>query len=180
MFIKVIIILSGNSRVFLPICFRKFPQFWKFWKILGEFPENVWWFFCGNTRIQSKNLFFCMCKLKENRGKFRGGFGKISEILKMREKSPRKFHENFAENSRKIGVSFNVKYNFTERKSICLCLYKQGTSRKISGKFQGKFPKFWKLPEELSPENFPEIPGVFFRLNTMIQSENLSFYFYKK
>jgi hypothetical protein len=34
-------------------------------------------------------------------------------------------------------------------------------SRKISGKFRGKFPKCQKFPGEISPENFPEIPGVF-------------------
>ena len=30
------------------------------------------------------------------------------------------------------------------------------------GKISGKFPKCQKFPEEISPENFPEIPGVFF------------------
>jgi hypothetical protein len=30
------------------------------------------------------------------------------------------------------------------------------------GEILGKFPKCQKFPEEIFPENFPEIPGVFF------------------
>ena len=33
---------------------------------------------------------------------------------------------------------------------------------KISREVSGKFPKFQKFPEEISPENFPEISDVFF------------------
>ena len=33
---------------------------------------------------------------------------------------------------------------------------------KFRGNFRRKFPKWQKFPEEISPENFPEIPGVFF------------------
>ena len=34
--------------------------------------------------------------------------------------------------------------------------------KKNFGELSGKFPKCQKFPEEISPENFPEIPGVFF------------------
>jgi hypothetical protein len=33
---------------------------------------------------------------------------------------------------------------------------------RISREILGKFPKCQKFPEEISPENFPEIPGDFF------------------
>ena len=56
-------------------------------------------------------------KLGENFGK---NFGEISEIPKIREKFPRKFLENFPENSRKTQWGFWYKYKATEHESIFL------------------------------------------------------------
>ena len=49
----------------------------------------------------------------------------------------------------------------------------------ISGNFQGKFPKFQKFPEEISTENFPEIPGVFFGEMQCYRAKTYFFMFVK-
>ena len=56
--------------------------------------------------LQRENQTFWSHGINKNRGKFRGDVGKISEILKIREKVPRKFPENFPENSRKTQSMF--------------------------------------------------------------------------
>ena len=139
--------------------FGKFLKFWKFLKSspknFPEIPGKYKDFYRANPLLQSTKLYFYYCENNENPGKFPRNFGEISEIPKIHEKfSPK--------NSRKTGVFFTVKYNETGRKSIFSFLWKYVNSGKTSGEISGKFHKFQKFGEELSPENFPEIPGVFF------------------
>jgi hypothetical protein len=72
-----------------------------------------------------------------------------------------------------------IKYNVTDLKLLFLLLENVGNSRKISGKFQGKFPKCQKFPEETSPENFPEISGVFFEQMQCYRAKIYLFLFVK-
>jgi hypothetical protein len=88
----------------------------------------------------------------------------------------RKFHRNStnSENSRKNFLGkipgkfpenydiFTIKCNDTAQKSIFFIFRKVSKPGRPSGKFRGKFSKCQKFPGEISPENFPEIPGVFF------------------
>ena len=95
--------------------------------------------------LQSKNLAFYVCKIYENRGKFRGKFpGNFTNSENSRKFSP-KIPGKFPENSRKIRGFFEVKCNATERKSIFLSLKNRGKSGKIPGKFRGNFGKFRKF-----------------------------------
>ena len=87
---------------------------------------------------------------------------KISEIPKMHENFLRKFPENFPENSRKIRPFFVVKMECYRAKIYLFITSDVMKIQENFGKISGKFPKCQKFPEEISPENFPEIPGVFF------------------
>ncbi len=107
---------------------------------------------------QGENLYFYYYKRSESQVKFQENFREISQIPKIREKFPRKSPEN----SRKTPSVFSCKCNVTAVKSLFLLLDACCKSRKISEKISGKSPKFQKFTEEISPENFPEIPGVFF------------------
>jgi hypothetical protein len=119
----------------------------------GKFPGNSGCFFRLNARLQRKNLSFYVCKIKENRGKFRGKFpGNFTNSENSRKTSP-KISGKFPENSRKIGGFFGVKHNDTERKSFFLSVKNRGKSGKIPGKFRGNFGKFRKFRK--FRENFP-------------------------
>ena len=76
---------------FLRRSFRKFRKI----------PGNSGGVFNANIILQSENLYFYYCKIKENQGNFPVNFCESSQIPKMHKKFPRKFPGNFPENSQK-------------------------------------------------------------------------------
>jgi hypothetical protein len=144
---------------FIWVFFENFEQRGKF---PVKLPENSRkchvLFLIQVTRYRAKIYVFIsvQCrKIEENSGKISGKFPKFRKFTK-------NFPGNFPKNSRKTQGVFYYECNVTARKSWFLLVANHWKSRKISGKFRRKFTKYQKFPEEISPENFPEIPGVFF------------------
>ena len=126
-------LLCINTLV--PQRFRKFHKryistsFQKFRKYSGKFPENSWenfrkttYVFITNAILQSKNLFFYFYKSKENQRNFREKFPENFRNSENSRKFSRKIPGKIPENSRKIGVFFEVNRNDTARKSFFLFL----------------------------------------------------------
>ena len=90
-----------------------------------------------------------------NFGETSGKFPKFRKVMKI-------FPGKFPENSRKNETILTVKCDVTERKSCFYFCKRDENRRNFQGKFRGKFPKCQKFPEEISPKNFPKIPGSFF------------------
>ena len=144
--------------------FGKFP-----WKI----PGNSVRLFYINSMLQRKNLCFYFFKIKENRGKFRGNFREISAIPKIPGKIfPGKFPENH-----------DVFYSKTQCYIAKIALFMFVKARKLGENFEklpGKISEIPKISGRTFSGKFPGNSGCFFRGNTMIQSKNHSFYFYKR
>ena len=147
---------------FLPTVFRKFRKFWKVWIIPRRIFRKFLGFLTWTQRYRAKIYIFNSTKhgrVKENFGE---SFEKFPKFWKFTKNFPGNFSGIFRKIPGKHPTFFLFKYDFTELKSLFLLVWKEWKSRKTSRKILGKFPKFQKFPEEISPENFPKIPGVFF------------------